>query len=71
MWHIPVNKFAHRQSPICLTVNELNPLHAIAPDKAPYCVFTQFRGPENAIKIHFCAYKNAIEILDTQFQTFS
>ena len=23
----------------------------IAPDKAAYCVFTQFRGPENAIKI--------------------
>ena len=23
---------------------------AIAPDKAAYCVFTQFRGPENAIK---------------------
>ena len=22
----------------------------IAPDKAAYCVFTQFRGPENAIK---------------------
>ena len=21
----------------------------IAPDKAAYCVFTQFRGPENAI----------------------
>ena len=24
---------------------------SIAPDKAAYCVFTQFRGPENAIKI--------------------
>ena len=23
----------------------------IAPDKAVYCVFTQFRGPENAIKL--------------------
>ena len=23
----------------------------IAPDKAAYCVFTQFRGPENAIKL--------------------
>ena len=23
---------------------------SIAPDKAAYCVFTQFRGPENAIK---------------------
>ena len=23
---------------------------AIAPDKAAYCVFTQFREPENAIK---------------------
>ena len=22
----------------------------IAPDKAAYCVFTQFRGPKNAIK---------------------
>ena len=24
--------------------------HIIAPDKAAYCVFTQFHGPENAIK---------------------
>ena len=24
---------------------------SIAPDKAAYCVFTQFRGPENAIKL--------------------
>ena len=23
----------------------------IAPDKAAYCVFKQFRGPENAIKL--------------------
>ena len=23
----------------------------IAPDKAAYCVFTQFRGPENAIRL--------------------
>ena len=23
----------------------------IAPDKAAYCVFTQFCGPENAIKL--------------------
>ena len=23
---------------------------SIAPDKAVYCVFTQFRGPENTIK---------------------
>ena len=23
----------------------------IAPDKAAYCIFTQFRGPENAIKL--------------------
>ena len=23
----------------------------IAPDKAAYCVFTQFRGPENAIEL--------------------
>ena len=23
----------------------------IAPDKAAYCVFTQFRGPENAMKL--------------------
>ena len=23
----------------------------IAPDKAAYCLFTQFRGPENAIKL--------------------
>ena len=26
-------------------------LRPIAPDKAAYCVFTQFCGPENAIKI--------------------
>ena len=24
---------------------------SIAPDKAAYCIFTQFRGPENAIKL--------------------
>ena len=24
---------------------------SIAPDKAAYCVFTQFRGPENTIKL--------------------
>ena len=24
---------------------------SIAPDKAAYCVFMQFRGPENAIKL--------------------
>ena len=24
---------------------------SIAPDKAAYCVFTQFHGPENAIKL--------------------
>ena len=42
----------------------------IAPDKAAYCVFTQVRGPENAIKLISVRTKNAIEILDTQFQTF-
>ena len=26
-------------------------VYVIAPDKAVYCVFTQFRGPENAIKL--------------------
>ena len=26
-------------------------IDSIAPDKAAYCVFTQFRGPENAIKL--------------------
>ena len=26
------------------------PLKGLAPDKAAYCVFTQFLGPENAIK---------------------
>ena len=30
----------------------------IAPDKAAYCVFTQFHGPENAIKFIFlCVQK--------------
>ena len=27
------------------------PTSVIAPDKAAYCVFTQFRVPENAIKL--------------------
>ena len=40
----------------------------IAPDKAVYCVFTQFRERENAIK--FISVRT-IKILDSQFQTFS
>ena len=34
---------------LCLTLLSIC-IH-IAPDKAAYCVFTQFRGPENAIKL--------------------
>ena len=36
----------------CCSVNSfpLEDYSSIAPDKAAYCVFTQFRGPENAIK---------------------
>ena len=34
--------------------NEIEPgvlnTEYIAPDKAAYCIFTQFRGPENAFK---------------------
>ena len=29
----------------------------IAPDKAAYCVFTQFHGPENAIKLIYVGTK--------------
>ena len=31
--------------------DRLRQVIAIAPDKAAYCIFTQFRGPENAIKL--------------------
>ena len=34
-------------SSVCASVRA----SVIAPDKAAYCVFTQFRGPENAIKL--------------------
>ena len=34
---------------VILTIVNLK-THIIAPDKAAYCVFTQFRGPKNAIK---------------------
>ena len=30
---------------------------AIAPDKAAYCVFTQFLGPENAITCKFISVR--------------
>ena len=30
---------------------------SIAPDKAAYCVFTQFRGPEKAIKLIYVRTK--------------
>ena len=34
----------------CSHMTHILDLICIAPDKAVYCVFTQFRGPENAIK---------------------
>ena len=43
----------------------------IAPDKAAYCVLTQFRERENAIKFISVRTKTQIKILDTQFRTFS
>ena len=42
----------------------------IAPDKAVYCLFTQFHGPENAIKFISVRTKT-IKILDTQSRTIS
>ena len=36
---------------VCRLEMKANPKRYIAPDKAAYCVFTQFRGPENAIKL--------------------
>ena len=42
----------------------------IAPDKAAYCVLTQFRGPENAIKLISVRMKKAIKILDTHSELF-
>ena len=54
-----------------LTVSHLFILKFIVPDKAAYCVFTQLLEPENANKIHFCAYKNPIKIIYTQFGTLS
>ena len=35
----------------CSSVAPVLSCNYIAPDKAAYCVFTQFRGPENAIKL--------------------
>ena len=35
----------------CIYMHACDNVYIIAPDKAAYCVFTQFRGPENAIKL--------------------
>ena len=47
----PPRRTSPRKRP-CLPVGPEETINRdyIAPDKAAYCVFTQFRGPENAIK---------------------
>ena len=40
-----IYRTAHDHQRTCFVI-----IH-IAPDKAAYCVFTQFRGPDNAIKL--------------------
>ena len=42
----------------------------IAPDKAAYCVFTQFRGPENAIKFISVRTKTQLKSLIRNFELF-
>ena len=37
-------------SPVKYSKTSASSLASIAPDKAAYCVFAQFHGPENAIK---------------------
>ena len=43
---------------------------SIAPDKAAYCVFTQFRGPENAIKFISVRTKTQLKSLILNSQPF-
>ena len=42
----------------------------IAPDKAAYCVFTQFRGPENAIKFISVRTKTQLKSLILNSELF-
>ena len=44
-----LSKFLHAAENFACSVSFVNK-KIITPDKAAYCVFTQFRGPENAIK---------------------
>ena len=44
--------------------------HIIAPDKAAYCVYTQFRGPENAIKLIFVRTKTQYKSLILNSELF-
>ena len=46
-----VNLLAGQLNGFIMTGIMCNSMCMIAPDKAAYCVFTQFRGPENAIKL--------------------
>ena len=48
---------------------ELNK-HAIAPDKAVYCVFTQFPEPENAIKFISVRTKTQLKSLILNSELF-
>ena len=45
-------------------------LYNIAPDKAAYCVFTQFRGPENAIKFISVRTKTQLKSLILNSELF-
>ena len=44
--------------------------NCIAPDKAAYCVFTQFRGPENAIKLISVRTKTQLKSLILNSELF-
>ena len=44
--------------------------YRIAPDKAAYCVFTQFRGPENAIKFISVRTKTQLKSLILNSELF-
>ena len=41
----------HHLEFLCLKGGSTGSPESMAPDKAAYCVFTQFLGPENAIKL--------------------
>ena len=61
-------KTAQRLEKVC---EEKQLVSTIARDKAAYCILMQLFGYKNAIKFISVHTKNAINILDTQFQTFS